>query len=211
MVSLLRLKTPTGTISPIHIRYIYLKCLSTILCCWCAHGWTLKLWLQSRWGGRYVGFQMMLWCHDWGCQPPLAASHHSYWYWMHIKCWSTFIAVDGHKGAPLHCYTCGGGGLILGYWGYVKPKWYCSVMIEATANHHCLYPTSILNVNKTFMCCRWAQVCTLTLLHWYSWPKILLFGVSVYMMWWSNKPENTTNSVYDCLFVPGRKLWTRCQ
>ncbi len=50
-------------------------------------------------------------------------------------------------GAPLHCYTCAGGGQILENWGKVKPKWRCGVMVEAV-NHHWLHPTSILDVYK---------------------------------------------------------------
>ncbi len=40
-------------------------------------------------------------------------------------------------GAPLHWYTCAGGGQILENWGKAKPKWHCGVMVEA-ANHHWL-------------------------------------------------------------------------
>jgi hypothetical protein len=39
--------------------------------------------------------------------------------------WATSYAVDGHMGAPLHCYTFAGGSWILGNWGKVKPKWRC--------------------------------------------------------------------------------------
>ncbi len=48
-------------------------------------------------------------------------------------------------GAPLHCYTCAGGGKILENWGKAEPKWCCGVMVEAV-NHHWLHPTSILDV-----------------------------------------------------------------
>ena len=38
--------------------------------------------------------------------------------------------VDGHMGAPLHCYTCAGGGQILEKWGKGEPK--CSVVSRLT-------------------------------------------------------------------------------
>ncbi len=53
-------------------------------------------------------------------------------------------------GAPLHCYTCaGGGGQILDYWGKAEPEWHCGVMVEAV-NHRWLHSTSLLNVCKVF-------------------------------------------------------------
>ena len=58
-------------------------------------------------------------------------------------CLSTF-AVDGHMGAPLHCYTCAGGGKSLENWGKAEEKWHCGVMVEAV-NHCWLHPTSILD------------------------------------------------------------------
>ncbi len=88
---------------------------------------------------------MTLWCHGSGYKPPLTASH------THIGCtetvWAPSYAVDGHMGAPLHCYTCAGGGQMLENWGKVKPKWWCGVMVEAV-NHHWLHLTSILDVYK---------------------------------------------------------------
>jgi hypothetical protein len=38
-------------------------------------------------------------------------------------------------GAPLHCYTCAGGGKILKNWVKVEPKWQCGVMVEAVSHH----------------------------------------------------------------------------
>ncbi len=104
-----------------------------------------KFWKTGvRWSS---GAQMMLWCHDWGCKPLLTASH------IHIGCiyndWAPSYAVDRHMGAPLHCYTCAGGGQILKSWGKVEPKWCCGVMIEAV-NLCCLHPTSILDLYKVF-------------------------------------------------------------
>jgi hypothetical protein len=50
---------------------------------------------------------MMLWCHGWGCKPPLNASH------IHIGCMQSVLApwdaVDGHMGTPL-CHNTGAGG-----------------------------------------------------------------------------------------------------
>jgi hypothetical protein len=63
-------------------------------------------------------------------------------------CLSTF-AVDGHMGAPLHCYTCAGGGKSLENWGKAEEKWHCGVMVEAV-NHCWLHPTSILDLYKVF-------------------------------------------------------------
>ncbi len=99
-------------------------------------------------GGEGYGWaQMMLWRHGWGSKPPLIASH------IHIGCifsiWSPSYAVDGCMGAPLHCYTCAGGGQILENWGKAEPKWCCGVMVE-TINHRWLHPTSILDVYKVF-------------------------------------------------------------
>ncbi len=88
---------------------------------------------------------MTLWCHGWGCKPSLTASH------IHIGCiesvWAPLYAVDWHVDAPLHCYTCAGGGQILENWGKAEPKWRCGVMVGAV-NHHWLHPTSILDVHK---------------------------------------------------------------
>ncbi len=50
-------------------------------------------------------------------------------------------------GAPLHCFTCAGGGQILENWGKMEPKWHCGVVVEAVS-HRWLYPTSILYVYK---------------------------------------------------------------
>ncbi len=63
---------------------------------------------------------MMLWCHGWGCKPPLTAFH------IPIGCvysdWAPSYAVDVHMGAPLHCYTCAGGGQILKNWVRRSPN-----------------------------------------------------------------------------------------
>ncbi len=37
--------------------------------------------------------------------------------------------------APLHCYSCAGGGQILENWGKVKPKRHYGVMVEAVNNY----------------------------------------------------------------------------
>ncbi len=52
-------------------------------------------------------------------------------------------------GAPLHCYTCAGGGKSLENWGKAEEKWHCGVMVEAV-NHCWLHPTSIFDVYKVF-------------------------------------------------------------
>ncbi len=92
---------------------------------------------------------MMPWCHGWGCRPPLIASH------IHIdigfieSVWEISYAVDGHMGAPLHCYTCAGDGQIFGNWGKVNPIWNCGDMVEAVS-HHWLHPTSMSYIYKVF-------------------------------------------------------------
>jgi hypothetical protein len=40
--------------------------------------------------------------------------------------------VDGHMGAPLHCYTCVSEGEYLEGWGMGESKWYSGVMVEST-------------------------------------------------------------------------------
>jgi hypothetical protein len=41
-------------------------------------------------------------------------------------------------GAPLHCYTCGGGCKILENWGKAEPKACCDVMVEAVDPTDCI-------------------------------------------------------------------------
>ncbi len=58
--------------------------------------------------------------------------------------------MDGHMGAPLHCYTCVGGSEFLESWGMGEVKeWCCGDMVEAT-NSFRLHPTSISYVYKVF-------------------------------------------------------------
>jgi hypothetical protein len=58
---------------------------------------------------------------------------------IHIGCIKSVLipsyAVDGHMGAPLHCYTCADGGQILKIWGQAELNPHCGVMVEA-ANPH---------------------------------------------------------------------------
>ncbi len=68
--------------------------------------------------GKYLeifGNAKAKWHHGWCCKP-LTASH------IHVGCmqsvWAPSYAVDGHMGAPLHCYTCAVGG-----WNLEK-MWY---------------------------------------------------------------------------------------
>jgi hypothetical protein len=82
-----------------------------------------KFWkIGVRWSPN------VLWCHGWGCRPPLTASC------IHIRSIQSVkapsYAVDGHMGVPLHCYTCAGDGKILGNWGKVKPIWHCASEVE---------------------------------------------------------------------------------
>ncbi len=69
---------------------------------------------MSRWGwivgmSGYGWCQMVLWYHGWGYKNLQTASH------IHIICikhdLAPWYAVNGLKGAPLHCYNiCAGGG-----------------------------------------------------------------------------------------------------
>jgi len=110
-VSWLRLQTPIDCIP--HLYWMYTKCFSTLRCCGWAYGCILMPYYMCRWGwvlgkmgcGRAC---MMMWCHCWGCKPPLTASH------IHIGCIQSALApwdaVDGHMGAPLcRTITCAGG------------------------------------------------------------------------------------------------------
>ncbi len=130
---------------------MYIKCLSTFLCC----GWTCgciltlipvqvgaKFWkIKVRWSQNDV---VVSWFR---CQPLLTTSH------IHIGCinsdWAPSYAVDGHMGASLHCCACVGSGQILESWNMAEPKWHCGVIVEAV-NHHWLHPTSILDVYRVF-------------------------------------------------------------
>ncbi len=84
-----------------------------------------------------------------GCKP----SH--FVYQIHIKClwsvWATSYAVDEHMGAPLHSYTCAGGGKTLKKIGLlrVSPNNIIMSCLESV-NHPTLLLTSILHVLKVF-------------------------------------------------------------
>jgi len=124
-----------------------------------------------RWGPNFGNLGMMLWCHGWDCKQPLTASR------IHFgsieSVWEPSYAVDGHMGAPLHCYTCAGDGQIFGNWGEVNPIWHHGVMVEAV-NHHWLLLTSILDIESVWapsyavdghmgaplhcFLCRWVQI-----------------------------------------------------
>jgi hypothetical protein len=107
-----------GCKPPLNVSHIHIGCIQSVLAPWdavdghmgpplcrktCAGGgWILVL--------RKLGYGracMMLWCHGWGCKPPLNASH------IHIGCMQSVLApwdaVDGHMGTPL-CHNTGAGG-----------------------------------------------------------------------------------------------------
>ncbi len=72
-VSWLRLYIP-------HQYWMYIKCLSTFICCGWAYGCTLSLLYLCTWGPNFGKLwlgqaPMTLWCHGWGCKPLLTASH----------------------------------------------------------------------------------------------------------------------------------------
>jgi len=96
-----------------------MKCLSTFICCGWAHGWSLKLlclwryWLRKlfllKWG-KEVEPNDILWCHGWGWESLLTASHINVRN-MYTKCLAPWYVVGGHMGEPWDCYTlCQGGG-----------------------------------------------------------------------------------------------------
>ena len=99
-----------------HPYQMYLKCLSTFICCEWAYGCNLRLLfyrcgpINLFWkiGVRVRLKQMTLWCHGRGWEPLLTASH------IHIRCvWSVWVPsydVDGHMGQALNCDTHGGMG-----------------------------------------------------------------------------------------------------
>ncbi len=145
VVSWLRLQTPTDCIP--HLYWMHKKCFSTLICCGWAYGCTLTLLYLCRWGPNFENLGSgravtTLLCHGWGFKPLLTASH------IHIRCIKSVLvplyAVDGHMGAPLHCYTCADGGQILENWGMTEPEWRCGVIVEA-ATPHWLHPTIILD------------------------------------------------------------------
>ncbi len=57
--------------------------------------------------------------------------------------------MDGHTGAPLHCYNGASGDDVLGNWGVGESEWCCGFMVEAT-NSFRRHPTFISYVFKVF-------------------------------------------------------------
>ncbi len=111
---------------PTSIPYVY-KVFSTLICCGWTYGYTLTLLYMCRWGWIFGKLgcgqgRMVLWCHGWGYKQLQTASH------IHIICiqiqsvLAPWYAVDGHMGAPLHCYTCVGGGESFKSWGMGESK-----------------------------------------------------------------------------------------
>jgi hypothetical protein len=97
--------------------------------------------------GYYGRAWIILWCHGWGCKPPLTASH------IHIgwikRVWAPWDAVDGHMGASL-CHWCivQVGVNLRENWGMAEPVWCCKIMVEA--NPQRLHPTSILDIQSVW-------------------------------------------------------------
>ena len=100
-------------------------------------------WILGEMG--YGRACMMLWCHGWGWNPPLTASH------IHIGCIQSGLApwdaVDGHMCAPLHCYARMGGGVFWENWSMAKSKWCCGVMVEAP-NHKTLHLSTTRHIGE---------------------------------------------------------------
>ncbi len=150
VVSWLRLQTALEGIP--HPYHMYTKCFSTLICCGWTYGYTLTLLYLCRWGWFFGKLesgwkQMVLWCHGWGYKQLQTPSR------IHIICIQSVLAplyaVDGHIGAPLHCYTCVSGGEFFESWGVGESEWYCGVMVEST-NSFRLHPPSIPYVYKVF-------------------------------------------------------------
>ena len=88
-----------------------------------------------------------------------------------MKCLShsTSHDVDGHLGAPLHCYTCAGWGPNFGNLGVKESPSASNIMVSflEAINQPILLLTSIMDDMKcfsTFLWCGWAFGCTFTLL-----------------------------------------------
>ncbi len=151
VVSWLRLQTASEGIP--HPYHMYTKCFGTMIWGGWTYGCTLTLLYLCRWGWFFgklgCGWeQMELWFHGWGFKQLQTASH------IHIICIQSVLApwyaVDGHMGAPLHCYTCVGGREFFENWGMGEAKeWCCGNMVEAT-NSFRLHPTSISYLYKVF-------------------------------------------------------------
>jgi hypothetical protein len=69
--------------------------------------------------------------------------------WLRLQTASEGIPHPYHMYAPLHCYTCVGGGEFFESWGVGESKWYCGFMVEATTSFR-LYPISISYVYIVF-------------------------------------------------------------
>jgi hypothetical protein len=118
VVSLLRLQTPIDCIP--HLYWMYTKCFSTLRCCgWAYHGCTLMPYhYMFRWGwvsGKmgYGRACMMLWCHCWGCKPPLTAYHI---YVGYTKSFSTLRCCGWAYGCTIMPYH------YMFRWGWVSGK-----------------------------------------------------------------------------------------
>ncbi len=166
VVSWLRLQTASDCIQ--HPCHMYTKCFSTLICCGWTCGCTLTLLYRCRWGWT-VGMlgcgweQMVLWCHGWGYKQLKKASH------IHFICIQSVLApwyaVDGHMGAPLHCYTFVGGSEFwkIGVW--VRPTDIAVSWLSLQTASDCIpHPYHMYTkCFSTLICCGWTCECTLTL------------------------------------------------
>jgi hypothetical protein len=124
-MSWLRLQTPVDCIP--NSFWMYTKCFITLICCGWAYGCTLTLLRPCRSGidFRKIGVGLSLsdvlmtwsWIHT-----PINCIPHPYH--IYAKCVSTLIwyAVDGHMGAPLHCYASAGWAEFQENWGRSELK-----------------------------------------------------------------------------------------
>ncbi len=119
----------------------------------------------------------VLWCHGWGCKPPLTASHIYIGSIKSVKAPS--YAVDGHMGAPLTVIPVQVGAKI---WK-IGVRWGPDDIVVSWLR---LYTTTdciphpywmCIKCLSTFICCGWACGCTLTLLYLCRWgPKFGKLG-----------------------------------
>ncbi len=166
VVSWLRLQTASEGIP--HPYHMYTKLFSTLICCRWTYGCTLTLLYQCRWGwiiGKLgCGWeQMVLWCHGWGYKQLQTASH------IHIICIQSVLApwyaVDGHMGAPLHCYTCVDGVGSFESWGVGEANGIVVSWLSLQTASECIpHPYHMYTkCFRTLICCGWTYGCTLTL------------------------------------------------
>ncbi len=150
VMSWLRLQTPVDCIP--HPYHMYIKCFSTLICCWWAYGCTLTLlrlcrcwgWVFDNRGMAEPSDVIMPWLR---LQTPVDCIPHPYH--MYIKCFSTSICCGWAYGCTLTLLCLCRWVCFFYNWGMAEPEWCCNVMVEAP-NPRRLHLTSISYVYKVF-------------------------------------------------------------